>query len=438
MKNTNKIVSIVVLVAVLVATVAGAYLGFAGRNTQMVTVNVNGEETERALYRQVAFIPNTFNKNWQEAIVPSAQLGGGIEYIYTADQGDMTDAEFAKAVKAAAKVLGDRAEMIAGDASVSYEGDTISVTVPTKDYDSLFASILTPVGDFSLCLYDAATGAFLDPALTNDHIKDAGYYVDSTGAYQLQLQLTKKGQKTLKTYASENGGEALYLLQDGSYVGYLSMYPTMDTEFLNIPVEDWSYALGAAICLRSGELPLAVGMVDYQVVEGSLSALLDIVVMAMLIITVLTMLFVVLRGKAAGLCNALTIAAQGVVFCLILALTAISSDWKLNVGALFLLTACQVLFLGGMILVNEKISAFQKHRALKPALSQAMKVSLKPLSIVYGALVVLGLAMMILFSAQPAAILGRMVAISGIVSFVAIFVALRVLVSCVVTLKKSK
>ena len=34
MKNTNKIFSIVVLVAVLVATVAGAYLGFAGRNIE--------------------------------------------------------------------------------------------------------------------------------------------------------------------------------------------------------------------------------------------------------------------------------------------------------------------------------------------------------------------------------------------------------------------
>lgn len=438
MKNTNKIVSILVLVAVLVATVAGAYLGFAGRNTQMVTVNVNGTETERALYRQVAFIPNTFNKNWQEAIVPSAQLGGGIEYIYTADQGDMTDAEFTKAMKTTAKVLGKRAEMLAGDAAFSYEGNTISVTVPVKEYDSLFASILTPVGDFTLCLYDAATGAFLEPALTDEHIKDAGYYVDSYGAYQLQLQLTKKGQKTLQTYANENGGEALYLLQDGAYVGYVSMYPTMDTEFLTIPTDDWSYALGAAICLRSGELPLTVGMIDYQAVDGSLSALLDIVVMAMLIITVLAMLFVILRGKTAGLVHALTIAAQGVVFCLIMALTAVSSDWKLDIGALFLLTACQMLFLGGMILINEKIAAAHKRRALKPALKQAMKVSLKPLSIVYGALIVLGLAMMILFSSQPAAILGRLVALSGIISFVAIFVVLRVLISCVVSLKNNK
>ena len=100
--KATKIISIIVLLAVLVATVAGAYLGFAGRNTQMVTVTENGVETQRALYRQVAFIPNTFNTTWKEAIIPSAQLGGGIEYVFTAEQGDMTDADFSKAIKAAA------------------------------------------------------------------------------------------------------------------------------------------------------------------------------------------------------------------------------------------------------------------------------------------------------------------------------------------------
>ena len=434
--KTSKIISIIVLLAVLVSTVAGAYLGFAGRNTQMVTVTVNGEETERALYRQVAFIPNTFNKNWQEAIVPSAELGGGIEYIYAAEQGDMTDAEFNKAVKSAAKVLGKRAEMLAGDASVSYEGSTISVTVPTQEYDSLFASILTPIGDFSLCLYDDATGLFLDPVLTDDHVKDAGYYMDSTGSsYTLQLQLNKKGQKALEAFLKEHSSEVLYLLQDGGYLGYVSVYSGMDTEYLSVPTEDWSYALGAAICLRSGELPLTVGMTDYLAAEGSMTALLDVVVMGMLIITVLAMLFVILRGKTAGMLNALTIAAQGVVFCLILALTAVSSDWKLTVGALFLLTACQVLFLGGMILVNEKIAALH-HRGLKIAAAKAVKALKKPLCIIYGALIVLGGVLMIFFTTQPAAILGRLVAISGILSFAAIYVVLRVLISCVLSIKR--
>lgn len=434
--KTTKIISLVVLLAVLVATVAGAYLGFAGRNTQMVTVNVDGTETQRALYRQVAFIPNTFNPSWKEAIVPSAQLNGGIEYIYTADQGDMTDAEFSKAVKSAAKVLGKRAEMLAGDAAVSYEGNTISVTVPAKEYDSLYASVLSPVGDFSLCLYDAATGAFLDPVLTDDHIKDAGYYMDNTGtSYTLQLQLTKKGQKALDAYAKENGGEALYLLQDGGYLGYVSMYNGMDTEFLSVPVQDWTYALTASICLRTGELPVVVGMSNYMPVEGTLSAVLDVVVMGMLIITVLAMLFVILRGKAAGFASALTIAAQGVVFCLFLALCAVSTSWKLNLSALVLLTVCQVLFLAGMIITNENIAAQLKSRGLKQAIARGTKSAAKPLCIVYGALIVLGVALMIIFANQPAAVTGRIIAISGVISFAAIFAALRVLLSCMVSVK---
>ena len=113
----------------------------------------------------------------------------------------------------------------------------------------------------------------------------------------------------------------------------------------------------------------------------------------------------------------------------------LSSDWKLTVGALFLLTACQVLFLGGMILVNEKIAAFHQ-RGLKIAAAKAVKALKKPLCIIYGALIVLGGVLMIFFTAQPAAILGRLVAVSGILSFAAIFVVLRVLISCVISIKR--
>lgn len=437
MKNTNKIVSIIVLIAVLVATVAGAYLGLAGRATQMVTVNVDGVETERALYRQVAFIPNPVNDTWQEAIVPSAQLGGGVEYVFGAVQGDMTDAEFAKAVKSAAKIAGKRAAMIAGDSNVTVDGATISVVVPSDDYDSLLASIVSPIGEVTFCLYDAATGLFGEPLMTGEHVKDAGYYTNNN-AYYLQMQLNKKGQKALASIAKENAGNTLYVLQDGSYLGYFYLSEGMDTQYVSFTTDDWSYALGAAVCLRAGKLPVSLTLENSMPAEGTHTALLNIVITAMFIITALAAVYMIIRGKLAGLTAVLTLAAQGVVYCLIMALTAVSADWKLTITALILLAACQLLFIAGLILVNDKIAALNKHRALKPALNQAMKTSLKPLATVYGALVVLGLAMMILFSAQPAAILGRLVALSGVISFVAIFVVLRVLVSCVVTLKKSK
>ena len=68
---------ILFLVIMLGATILGAYWGIVGRNTQMVTIHDDDGDHQEALYRQVAFIPNTVNENWREAIVPSAALGGG-------------------------------------------------------------------------------------------------------------------------------------------------------------------------------------------------------------------------------------------------------------------------------------------------------------------------------------------------------------------------
>lgn len=432
--KANKIVSIVVLVAVLVATVAGAYLGIMGRNTQMVTVNVDGVETERALYRQVAFIPNPINENWKEAIVPSAQLGGGLCYNFTADQGEMSDADFAKAVKSAAKIAAERIEMVAGDAAASYEGASVNVTVPADAYDSLVSAVGSTIGEVTFCLYDSVAGVFGEPVLTNEHVKDAGYYSNDS-YYYLQVELTKKGQKTLSSFAAANSGDVLYVLLDGSYIGYFYLSDGMDTQYVSASVDDWTYALLTAVCLRSDVLPVALSLVDYAAAEAALGSLLDGVVVVMGIVTILAAVWLIIRGKVAGLISALTLCAQGVVYCLCVALTAVSSSWKLSLSALIMLCLCQLMFVAGLVLVNESIVRFGKHRGFKQSVAAAMKKQVKPLSIVYGALVVLGVLLMGFFSASPAAYLGRMVLISGAVSFVMIFVVLRVLLSCVHTIK---
>lgn len=432
--KTNKIVAIVVLVAVLVATVAGAYLGIMGRNTQMVTVNVDGVETERALYRQVAFIPNPINDTWKEAITPSAQLGGGLCYNFTADQGEMSDADFAKAVKSAAKVVADRIEMIVGDAAYNYEGANVNVTVPVEEYESLIPSVGAQLGEVSLCLYDAATGMFGEPVLTSKQVKDAGYYTNNN-YYYLQLQLNKQGQKALSSFATANAGEVLYVLLDGSYVGYFYLSDGMDTQYVTATVDDWTVALLTAICVRTGTMPIALGLTDYVPAEATLGGLLDGVVVVMGIVTILAAVWMIIRGKAAGLISTLALCAQGVVYCLCVALTAVSASWKLTVSALIMLCICQLLFIAGLVLVNEAIARNAKHRGLKQAAALALKKNVKPMAIVYGALVVLGVLLMGFFSTTPAAYLGRMVLISGVISFVMIFVVLRVLISCLNTIK---
>ncbi len=433
--KTNKIVSIVVLVAVLVATIAGAYLGIMGRNTQMVTVTENGVESERALYRQVAFIPNPINENWKEAIVPSAQLGGGLNYIFTAEQGEMSDAEFNKAVKSSAKIAAERIEMIVGDAAVNCDGATVNVTVPVEEYDSLIPAVGGSVGEVTFCLYDSATGAFGEPVLTNEHVKDAGYYTNNS-YYYLQVQLNKQGQKALSAFATANSGDVLYVLLDGSYIGYFYLSDGMDTQYVSATVDDWTYALVTAVCVRSGKMPIALALTDYAAAEATMGGLLDAIVVIMGIATILAAVWMILRGKTAGLVSTLALCAQGVVYSLCVALTAVNASWKLTLSALIMLCICQLLFVAGLVLVNEGIARGLKHRGLKQTTAAVMKKNAKPMAIVYGALVVLGILLMGFFSTTPASILGRMILMSGVISFVMIFVVLRVLLSCVSSLKK--
>ena len=111
---------------------------------------------------------------------------------------------------------------------------------------------------------------------------------------------------------------------------------------------------------------------------------------------------------------------------------------SLTLTYLVIITACQILFIGGILLFNEKLAALLKTRGLKQAGALTAKKMAKPLSTVFGALIVLGLALMAVYGIKPAAFLGRIVALSGLISFVSIFGVLRIMLSCLNTLKTGK
>ncbi|MBR5231023.1 MAG: hypothetical protein IKW00_02100 [Clostridia bacterium] len=430
--NVTKLVSLLVLIAVIAATAAGAYLGIAGRNTQMVTVNENGVDVERALYRQVAFIPNTLNTSWKEAIIPSAQLGGGTVYEFTAANSDLSESDFA----AAAKTLRDRAVLLVGDASVSYEGNVISLVIPSDEPDTTVASVLAVPGNVTFAMYDPSTGLFGESVLTKEHVKNAGYYSDGAG-YYVQIEMNAAGKKALKAFIDANPGEVLYALLDGGYFGYSSLNSASDTSLLSVTCDDWTYALTATIAASTDTLNAAVSVSNTYAAEGKLAWVLDAFIIAMFIVTVLSALLMIIRSKLTGLMSALTLCAQSVVFCLLMALIAADASWKMSLSSLVIITACQILFIGGIVLFNEKLAAL-KNRGLKQAVALAAKKLAKPLSMIYGMLIVLGLVIMAVYGIKPAAYLGRIIALSGLTSFVAIFGALRVMLSCLNTLKSNK
>ena len=429
--NTNKIISLVVLLVILASTVAGAYLGIMGRNTQMVTVIENGQPVEKALYRQVAFIPNPVNENWTEAIVPSAQLNGGYSYTLTLDKGDMSDAEYAKTLKEAAKVVAKRGEMVMGNASAKVVDNAIVLTVPANEYDTMIPTVVTPAGEVTFCFVDTATGELSAPILTADDVKDAGYFANGA-TYYLQVEVTSKAIKTL----NEHLGETLYVVQDGQPIAYLTLSTAMTDNFLSAAVNDWSLAFIAAVCLRAGSLPSMLTLADTAVAPATMGGVLDAVIVICGVIAVLAAVFMIIRAKAAGLMGALTLAAETVVFWLLTALISVSTGWTMTLLALILLVISQLVFIGGLVRVMEQIAAAQKHRALAQASAAALKQNLKPLVIAFGAILALGLVLMLVFGNAVTGILGRVLAVSGALSFAMIFVLLRVEISCLCALKK--
>jgi len=433
--SSQKIVSIVVLLVILAATIAGGYLGIMGRNTQMVTIQENGQPVERALYRQVAFIPNTMNRNWTEAIVPSAQLGGGYSYTLTAQQGNMSDADYAKALKETAAIVKERCIMTLGDAAVKVEDNAVVLTIPGTQYDSLVPTLVTPAGEVAFYLADMATGMLAEtPLLTAKDVKKAQYSYDGS-AYSLNATLTKSAANTVNAHL----GETLYVTLDGQAIAYTTLSTKLTDNMLTASINDWMLALTAVVCLSTDVLPFSqLTLADAAEAGATLPGLLDGILIAVAIIMLLAALFMIVRARVAGIAGAMTLFAQIVLSCLITALISVSSGWKMTLSALILLVACQVLFAGGLCIVVSKIAAAQKHRALKQAAAAALKQSFKPLTIVYGALILLGIVLMVAFTNTVSSVLGRFVALSGVMSFVMIFIMLRVIISCFVSLKKSK
>ena len=258
---------ILFLVIMLGATILGAYWGIVGRNTQMVTIHDDDGDHQEALYRQVAFIPNTVNENWREAIVPSAALGGGYSYTVTAEQGDMTDADFTKALKSAAKVLKTRAELVTGDASVKVEDKQIVLTVPEKAYNSAVAMLLSPVGEYTLTFPNEDNSGLGEAVMDARDVKQSYYYANN-GKYSIQMQLTKKGLSRFNALLADHAGKALYLAQDGQPVAAATMSASLLSDgVMTISTSDWTTAFTAVACLRSGAMSTAM-TVQIMVMAG--------------------------------------------------------------------------------------------------------------------------------------------------------------------------
>ena len=434
MKNNtvNKIISIVVLVALLGATVFGAYAGLMGLNTKMVTVKENGTDVQKALYRIVSFIPNTLNNSWQEAIQPDTTLGGGYSYVLTAPDGVK-----AEDMKKAAEVIRARADMLVGGAVTKVEGSTLTLTVPGKDYDASIAAVLQPIGQATFAQYDEDTGLF-GAALLDGSITDGTYYYMGENGYNIQLHLTAKGAAALRQVIAEHAFEYLYLLLDGEPVGYSPLYDGIITESSTVDfmAPDASSAFVTAVAMRAASLPCVLTLTSDGVAAAS-SSLMNVGIIVFACLLLLACVYMIARSVKAGLLGAWALIAGVVLAALLNALIVVNTIWVVTVLSGIVVFLCLTVMACSVVMVVNKAAGFVRAgRETAASVSAAIGKNGKLVALVNGVLMAIGLLMMFAFQRNAVGIMGRVVAADALVTLVMVFIFLPVVTACIKSLRK--
>ena len=432
MKNSavKKIVSCVVLLALCAATLSGLYLGIFGRDTEYVTIHTENGDERQALYRQVAFIPNTMNETWQEAIRPEAKLGGGYSYTFAFDGAD------ASALNAAAKVLRDRAQALTGGANIQVQDGAVTVSVPETAANSTLAAILTPKGEYDFVLYNSADGSMSDPVLTSEHVKQT-YLSASGSAAQVQVQLNSKGVKAYNELRSQSSGSALYLRLDGQPAAYTSLY-ALSNDALSFTVSDTNTAYLLVSCMRSGAMPSSATLTGAQAAQPESNAL-RVLIIGCAVMVALAGLCLLLIGRLSGLTGIWAILLWIVCFFLLASLIAVNAGWVMNSLSMTVIVLCFLAFLYGLVSLFGAMGAqIKRGRGAYAACADAARSQLKPLAILYGAVLLVGVVLMVAFRAAAYGILGRIVAVSALVSFVMVLVFPRLALGCFAALTGKK
>ena len=411
MKNNtalNKIVSIVVLTVLLCATVVGAYLGVFGRNTEYATVVEDGQEVTRALYRQVAFIPNTLNENWREAIRPSAALGGGYGYTLTAEGADSAT------LNKIAKVAAERARLIAGSAAAKVQDGAVTVTVAQDEYYSLIASCLQTVGEIGISVYDSESGSIGEAVLGAEHIKQA-YYSANNSTYYAQMVLNSNG--------------VIYLTVDGSPVAY-AYITDLSNDVIAFTASEWSSAFIAVDNFRSGPMPAAVTLASAGEAAATMGGFLNGAIIAVAAVLLAVCVLLVIRCRLNGVIAVWTLCAWLVLFFLTAALVSVSVSWTMDLFSAIVLVVCVACFVYGLCRLFLSAGAQKGLRASFSALETAARRQFKAIGLGCLALLGIGLVMMFIFQSGIYGVLGRFVALSAVVSFVALIPFTRVVAAC--------
>ena len=147
----------------------------------------------------------------------------------------------------------------------------------------------------------------------------------------------------------------------------------------------------------------------------------------------------VVLARLSGLTAVWTMLAWIVVFFLLTSLIAVSANWIMTSLAMTVIVLCVCAFLYGLISLFGAMAVQIKHgRGAYAACADASRKVLKPMGILYGAVLLVGVLLMVIFKAATYGVLGRIVALSAIVSFVMVFAFPRLVLGCFAALTGKK
>ena len=155
--------------------------------------------------------------------------------------------------------------------------------------------------------------------------------------------------------------------------------------------------------------------------------MLSIVIIAAAVALLLVCIWLIVRCGIAGLHGIWALIAWVVVFFLATALIAVSAKWIMTLISAIAIVLCVCAFVYGLRVILRATD-----------LDAVSGQKLRLLAIVYGALLAIGVLLMFIFQNAAYGVLGRMIALSAIISFAVLYLFLRVTISCVATIANKR
>lgn len=457
-KVSDKAVAAVTLAVALILTAVFIVLGFTGRN-----MDADG------LYKLLPWLPVPGETTlWRQALKPSADLGATREYTFAirleeakdaADAADNT-AENNAAVDTADNDVADDTEAkdaadntADNDAAVDIDEITRILSLRMSAMGWYGASVVAEEGKLKVTVPLAEAGAqtaalfsargevaFADPSnepfLTGDHIVETDYRetVDK-GVYALSFRLDNEGKDIFAEQSAALIGQSISIMVDGQVVKSPRITEALTEGMASIPGFSEVEARNLAAIIKSGPLPAA--LTEEAAQDGPPAFGNNVqrtLIIALAAAVLIIFLYLVYENRLSGLVAAWVLGVQLAAgyFTAALMGARFTAPTLMGIYASFLLALYSVMFIfRGMR--GDLARGRSIRQALRESYADAGHVSLDVLV----SLLLVTIIVMIMDTGAIGLFM-RLLAVGLLINLALIHIALKGLLSCVITLLGEK